>query len=73
MTSEQKVWLDAHRFEGYRPMGVLPGACRWVKRGMLHPDGTFEPWVGRARPSVRQGSFEVAILEHTSAGQMRGP
>lgn len=80
MTSEQKAWLDAHRFEGYRPMGTgsatgsgTAGGTHWKKRGMLHPDGTFEPWLGHARPSVRPGSFEVGIFEHTPAGQMRGP
>lgn len=76
MTAEQKAWLDARRGEGYRPMGALPGGCRWVKRGMLHPDGIFELLLTRnARPSrFLPGSFEVAVLELTPAApDMRGP
>lgn len=72
MTGEQKAWLDAHRAEGYRVMGNTPGASRWVRRGMLHPDGSFEPYL-RARPSVRVGSFEVGILETREGPNMAGP
>jgi hypothetical protein len=74
MTGEQKKWLDDHRVQGYRPMGTLGGASRWINRGMLHPDGTFEFLGARGRPNkVEQGSFEVAVLEHVPAPGMRGP
>lgn len=73
MTGEQKTWLDAHRAEGYRPLGTTPGGGRWVKIGMLHADGTFELKVGTKRPSVRMGSFEVGVLEIGPATEMRGP
>lgn len=73
MTGEQKKWLDDHRHEGYRPLGVAPGGGRWVKTGMLHADGTFELKLGRARPAIRQGSFEVGVMEHAGAPEMKGP
>ena len=73
MTGEQAAWLTAHRAEGYRPLGTLPGGgARWVKRGMLHPDGKFELMTGQ-RPAIHVGSFEVAVLEHSQAPEMRGP
>lgn len=73
MTGEQAKWLQDHRAEGYRPLGNTPGNARWVKVGMLHPDGKFELRLGRARPAVRQGSFEVGVLEIGPAREMRGP
>jgi hypothetical protein len=73
MTGEQKSWLDAHRAEGYRALGNTPGGARWVKVGMLHADGTFELKLGRARPAIRVGSFEVGVLEVGPAPQMQGP
>jgi hypothetical protein len=30
---------------------------------MLHPEGIFELTPPRMRPAVRQGSFEVGVLE----------
>lgn len=72
MTGEQKAWLDLHRAEGYRPLGVAPGGSRCVKTGMLHADGTFEARIAGARPAIRVGSFEVGILQHSSAPDMRG-
>lgn len=30
---------------------------------MLHPEGIFELTQPRMRPAVRQGSFEVGVLE----------
>lgn len=73
MTSEQKKWLDDHRGEGYRVLGTAPGGYQWVKRGILHADGQFDPQLGRARPNVRVGSFEVAVLEQIGAPTiMRG-
>lgn len=73
MTGEQADWLRSHRAEGYRPLGNTPGGARWIKVGMLHADGTFELRQGRARPSVRVGSFEVGVLETGAAREMRGP
>lgn len=74
MTGEQKIWLDAHQAEGYRPLGVAPGGWRWVRIGMLHADGTFEAKTPGSRPSIRVGSFEVGVLVETnSAPQMQGP
>jgi hypothetical protein len=73
MTGEQANWLRTHRAEGYQPIGVLPGGCTWVKRGMLHPDGTFEAMVRGQRPAVRQGSFEVGVLQHAQGAGMQGP
>jgi len=73
MTSEQKKWLDDHRPEGYRVLGVAPGGARWIKRGILHADGQFDLQLGRVRPAVRVGSFEVAVLEFQGAPDMRGP
>ena len=73
MTAEQKKWLDEHRGEGYRMIGATPGGCRWVKRGMLHADGTFDPQLGIARPAVRVGTFEVGVLEFVTNQSMRGP
>jgi hypothetical protein len=73
MTAEQAKWLNEHRAEGYRALGVAPGGSQWVKVGMLHADGTFELKLGRARPAIRVGSFEVGVLESTQAPQMRGP
>lgn len=62
MTTEQKVWLDAHRAEGYRVRGAVAGNARWTKTGMLHADGSFEPFI-KGRPGVRVGSFEVGVLQ----------
>lgn len=74
MTSEQANWLREHRAEGYQAIGKTPGGCRWVRTGMLHADGTFELKLGRARPAIRVGSFEVGILEQgAGAPNMRGP
>lgn len=73
MTGEQKKWLDDNRVHGYRPLGATPGGGRWVNVGMLHADGTFELKLGRARPTVKPGSFEVGVLEHSGAPHMNGP
>lgn len=63
MTGEQAKWLTDRRAEGYRVIGVAPGGHRWVRTGMLHANGEFEPKLGVARPSIRVGSFEVGVLE----------
>lgn len=73
MTSEQAEWMNKHRPEGYRVIGTLPGGCQWVRRGMLHADGTFDLQQGRARPPVRVGTFEVGVLELITQQSMRGP
>ena len=73
MTSEQAEWLRTHRAEGYRALGMAPGNARWIKVGMLHPDGTFELRLGQARPAVRVGSFEVGVLEVGPTRDMIGP
>jgi hypothetical protein len=67
MTGEQKKWLDDHRAEGYRPVGNAPGAQgKYVKVGMLYPDGTFErrSWNLSGRYArAEAGMFECGILE----------
>lgn len=73
MTNEQKNWLDTHRAEGYRIRGNQPGGnAKWIKAGMLHADGSFEAIIAGRRPPVRQGSFEVGILQ-ASQPIMGGP
>ena len=71
MTGEQKTWLDLHKAEGYRVRGVAAGQSQWVRTGMLHADGTFDPDVS-GRRVVREGSFEVGILE-ISIGALPNP
>jgi hypothetical protein len=61
MTNGQKLWLDSHK--PYRAISNTPSGFRWTKMGMLHADGTFEATIPGKRPAVRQGSFEVGILE----------
>jgi hypothetical protein len=74
MTSEQAKWINDHREEGYRAIGVAPGGCRWTKVGMLRADGTFELRLGRAQQPIRSADdFEVGVLESAQAPQMRGP
>lgn len=72
MTGPQKAWLDANK--PYRALGQRSGSgARYVKIGMLHVDGTFELQQRGVRLSVRQGSFEVGILEMTpQAGMQSG-
>ena len=73
MTGEQAKWLTDHRAEGYRVRGQLGGVgSRWVRTGMLHADGTFDRTVPGQRPAVRQGSFEVGILEVDPPRSMPG-
>lgn len=61
MTAEQKKWLDDHRAEGYRPLGVTPGAqAKYTKVGMLYPDGSFER---RQSPGWRYGRAEQGMFE----------
>ena len=60
MTEAQKNWLDSHRREGWRAVGQRQ---TFAKRGMLHPDGAFEPIQRGVRPSAQQGSFEVGVLK----------
>ena len=60
MTEAQKNWLDSYRREGWRAVGQRQ---TFAKRGMLHPDGAFEPIQRGVRPSAQQGSFEVGILK----------
>lgn len=68
MTRQQQEWLrnnKAFQVEGSR---LAPGD-RAVKRGMLHPDGTFEEKLSRnQRTTVREGSFEVVQIERGAGG-----
>jgi hypothetical protein len=61
MTNEQSIWLRHN--PNYRPLSRSPSGFRWGKVGMLHPEGIFELTPPRMRPAVRQGSFEVGVLE----------
>jgi hypothetical protein len=62
MTREQKEWLDSHK--GHQPVSRPPVfGTRHAKKGMLHADGTFEPLADGGRPNIRQGSFQVAVIE----------
>jgi hypothetical protein len=60
MTSEQKLWLDSH--PEYRPLGRVGGFSRFIKRGTLLPNGTFE-LATKAKP-VRDGNgaFGVGVF-----------
>ena len=63
MTGEQANWIRANK--GYSALSSrVPSGHVYAKRGMLHPDGTFElkPRTGRyARISA--GGFEVGVLQ----------
>jgi hypothetical protein len=71
MTDAQRAWLDAH--PDYSPVGTGgasasgPSATPAKNRGVLHPDGRFEP-VTRANPApplpARSGpsAFVVGVL-----------
>jgi hypothetical protein len=66
MTAEQAEWLREHRAEGYRVCGQPPadGHHRFVKVGMLYPDGSFERkqsahW--RYTKAI-EGMFECGVL-----------
>ena len=73
MTGEQATWLRSHRAEGYTPIGTTPSGASWAKRGMLHPDGTFELKVQGQRPAIHEGSFEVGVLQLANPpGGMQG-
>jgi hypothetical protein len=61
MTGAQADWLRKN--PTYRAVGVRPSGARYVNRGMLHEDGTFDAVMPGRNPVVRKGSFEVAILE----------
>lgn len=65
MTGEQASWLQEHKREGYRAVGRPGGNSRYIKVGILHADGTFEPKPRVGRPRVTAGCFEVGILEVT--------
>jgi hypothetical protein len=67
MTAEQKSWLDSNK--PYRAIGQVSGFSRYVRRGMLYPDGTFELTIRGQRPRVVQGCFEVGILENKIPGE----
>ena len=67
MTGAQANWLRNNK--PYRPLNQTPSGAHWVKRGMLHEDGTFEPYLAGKRPTVEQGSFEVAILQMKDDGR----
>ena len=73
MTREQADWLGKNK--PYRALGQPPGfGARYVKVGMLHPDGTFELRVRGQRSTVREGSFEVGVLEvNPNPGMQQGP
>lgn len=64
MTGEQKKWLDEHRIQGYRPVGQTSatGSSGWTNKGILHADGTFEPFVKTPR-RITAGCFEVGIYQ----------
>ena len=64
MTNEQKKWLDEHRGEGYQPIGAVGfGNSKYVKVGMLYPDGAFErkQSAGWRYERAAAGMFEVGI------------
>jgi hypothetical protein len=72
MTGAQADWLRANK--AYRAVGNVPSGGRYIKRGMLHEDGTFELIYRGVRPNIRVGSFEVGILEMPGAApSMQGP
>lgn len=64
MTSEQKAWLDGN--PEYQVIGVIGGNTRFVERGALNADGTFE----RARkPDAGKAAFEVGKLRGYTPGR----
>ena len=72
MTGEQGEWLRSN--PRYRAVtSRLPTGARYINRGMLHADGTFEAIHRGMRPNVRVGSFEVGIFEMTPGPEMKGP
>lgn len=61
MTGAQADWLRSN--PPYRAIAVAPSGHQYVKRGMLHADGSFDLHVGGRNRVVKQGSIEVGVLE----------
>ncbi|MGH7714987.1 MAG: hypothetical protein ACREML_03215 [Vulcanimicrobiaceae bacterium] len=68
MTGAQKLWLDAHKREGWQTTGVNQSFAR---RGMLHADGSFDPINRMSRPKVTPGCFEVGLLAKDNGSMER--
>jgi len=61
MTPQQADWLRQNK--PYRALHPAPGGFRFVKKGILHGDGTFELREQGKSPRITQGCFEVGVLE----------
>lgn len=54
MTGQQAAWLNTNRT--WEAIGY---GREYVKRAMLHPDGTLDYIQRGVRPPIKLGSFEV--------------
>ena len=60
MTGDQASWLQKNK--PYQALPSRPASgTTYIKRGMLHADGTFELAQKGVRPKITQGCFEVGV------------
>jgi hypothetical protein len=64
MTPEQASWLRTNK--QYRAVPTNRGGVRYIDRKILHADGTTDAIMFNRYPPIRQGSFEVGIIDQAS-------